>query len=146
MKNVNIVVVIVLLLVIGGGAFFGGMKYQQGQTLAQRTQMAGQFGNRAGGSARTGAIGARGGQVMGTILSQEANSITVKLADGSSKIVLILGTTSINQATAATAADLKVGDTVSAFGATNTDGSVTAQNIQINPIMRIGAPSGTPQK
>jgi hypothetical protein len=131
---------VLIALVFGGGGFFAGTKYQQ----AQRTQLAGQFGNRAG-AARTGMAGARGGQVLGTILSQDATSITVQLADGSSKIVLISGTTAINQAAAGTVADLKVGERVSAFGATNTDGSVSAQNIQINPIARTaGGQGGAP--
>jgi hypothetical protein len=69
--------------------------------------------------------------------------MTVKLADGSSKIVLLTASTSFNKATAATAADLTVGQTVAAFGTTNTDGSITASNVQINPVMRgPGGPSG----
>jgi len=34
--------------------------------------------------------------------------------------------------------ELKVWENVSVFGAENTDGSVTAQNIQLNPTQRIG--------
>ena len=137
---------VLIAVVFGGGGFFIGKSMAQSQAAASRTQLAGQF--RAGGVGASGAgraAGMRGGQILGTILSQDNNSITVQLADGSSKIVLISGTTSINQATAATAADLKVGERVSAFGSSNSDGSVTAQNIQINPMMRgPGAPSGTP--
>ena len=135
---------VLIAVIFGGGGFFVGKSVQQSQTTAQRTQLAGQFGNRTGATG-TARAGMRGGQILGTILSADNGSITVQLADGSSKIVLISTTTSINQATTATAADLKVGTKVSAFGSTNTDGSVTAQNIQINPITmtRPGAPSGT---
>jgi hypothetical protein len=71
--------------------------------------------------------------------------MTVKLNDGSSKIVLLTGTTSINKAATAATSDLTVGETVSAFGTTNSDGSITATNVQINPLMRgPGGPSGTP--
>ena len=142
MKN-NIIIMVLIALVFASGGFFGGMKYQQ----AQRSQLAlaGQFSNWAGGTPGANRVGMRGGQVLGTILSQDATSITVQLVDGSSKIVLISATTVINQAATATAADLKVGTKVSAFGTTNTDGSVSAQNIQINPIMRTaGNPSGIP--
>jgi hypothetical protein len=136
------IVTIILLLIVAGGGFFGGMKYQQSQTLSPKTQMAGQFGqNRAGGTNRAG--GARGGQVLGTILSIDSKSMTVQMPDGSSKIVILSATTSINQAAVATVNDLKVGTKVSAFGTPNTDGSVTAQNIQINPIMRDITPTGT---
>ena len=150
-ENFNLMTII-LVMVVGGGAFFGGTKYQQSKTLSQRTQIAGQFGNRAGGTGiggtgvgRTGGI--RGsGQVIGTILSQDGKSITVSMTDGSSKIVLISDSASINQAIVATINDLKVGDRVSVFGTTNADGSVTAQNIQINPIMRNVTPTGTINK
>jgi hypothetical protein len=148
MKNQNIVIMVLLAVVFAGAGFFAGTKYQQSQSPAPGVQMAGQFGNRAGGTGTAGGtrgMAARGGQVLGTILSVGNNSITVQLADGSSKILLIGGTTTIGQMTAATASDLKVGTRVSAFGTTNTDGSVTAQSIQINPVMRqAGAPSGTP--
>ena len=52
-------------------------------------------------------------------------------------------TGSINKAAAATKADLTVGQRVAVFGTTNTDGSVTAANVQLNPMMRgPGGPSG----
>jgi hypothetical protein len=144
MKN-SVIIMVLIAIVFGGGGYFVGKSMAQSQAAAQRTQFAGQFGARTGtsGATRTGAV--RGGQILGTILSTDNGSITVQLADGSSKIVLISTTTSINQATTATGADLKVGTKVSAFGSTNTDGSVTAQNIQINPITmtRPGTPSGT---
>jgi hypothetical protein len=143
MKN-SVVIMVLIAIVFAGGGFFAGTKYQQGQAQAQRAQLAGQFGNRAGGTGagRTGA--GRGGQVVGTILGQNNSSITVKTADGGSKIVLLLGTTSINKATAGAVADLTVGTKVAVFGTTNTDGSVTATNVQINPVvgMGAGAPSG----
>ena len=80
--------------------------------------------------------------VSGEILSVDANSLTVKLPDGSSKIVTFSDTTQINKADKATAADLKTGVTVAVFGTTNSDGSVTAQNIQLNPQIRMMAPNG----
>ena len=137
---------ILIAIVFGGGGFVIGKSMAQSQATAQRAQFtAGQFGGgtgtRTGAAGRTG--GARGGQILGTILSADSKSITVQMADGSSKIVLVSGTTSINQASAATMTDLKVGTKVAAFGATNSDGSVTAQNIQINPIMRAPAPTGS---
>ena len=144
MKN-NIALIVILALIVGGAAgFFGGMQYQK----SQRPSF-GQFAGAGGFGTRgtSGAAGARrnGNGAVGTILSVDANSMTVKLNDGSSKIVLLTGTTSINKAATATAADLTVGETVSAFGTTNTDGSVTATNVQINPMMRgPGSPSGTP--
>lgn len=146
MKNNSIVIMVLIAVIFGGGGFFIGKSMAQSQATAARTQLAGQFRAGVGGSGANRGAGMRGGQILGTILSADNNSITVQMADGSSKIVLITGTTSINQASAATMADLKVGAKVSAFGSANTDGSVTAQNVSLNPITmtRPGVPSGTP--
>jgi len=150
-SNNNILIMILIAVIFVGVGFFTGTKYQQSQTRAQRTQLAGQFGNRGaggvggvGGTGRTG--GFRGGQVLGDIISVDSKTITVKLADGSSKIILFSDTTSINQASTATVSDLKVGSKVSAFGTANSDGSVTAQSIQLNPISRELNTAPTPTK
>ena len=147
MKN-NVVLIAILALLVGGAAgAYGGIQYQKSQrpSFAQFAGGgAGGFGTR-GGSGTTGARGRNGNGAAGTILSVDNNSITVKLTDGSSKIVLLTGTTSINKAATATVSDLTVGERVSAFGTTNTDGSITATNVQINPMMRAPvSPSGTP--
>jgi hypothetical protein len=138
MKNLNIIIIAVLVGVIGLGAgFFAGVKYQENQQPDFRNRaflangqrmMAGQNGATRGG------LGFR--PVSGEILSVGNNTITVKLPDNSSKIVMLSPTTSINKAASASAADLTVGETVAVFGQTNPDGSVTAQNIQINPSFR----------
>lgn len=137
MKQDAMVITIVVGVIAAGAGFFGGIKYQQMQVTSLRGN--GNFvfrGGPAGAGARNGQGGNRGGGVIGDIISADDKSITVKLQDGSSKIVIVSGTTSINQATQATKADLKVGERVAAFGTTNPDGSTTAQNIQINPAMR----------
>ena len=131
MKSNNLIIAVLLVIVFSAAGFFAGTKYQQSKTPS--------FGNFNRSGSQTGQAGNRargGGQILGDIISQDNNSITVKLADGSSKIILVSGSTSINQATTAAIADLKVGTKVAAFGVTNSDGSVTAQNIQINPISR----------
>lgn len=132
----NPIVIVVLLLLVGGGAFFGGMKYQQSKQPTFSRQFgngqgpAGAGGQQSQNRARTGG----GGQVFGEIISQDDKSITVKLQDGSSKIVLLSNTTAINKSSEGLKADLKVGEKVAVFGSQNSDGSVTAQNIQLNPL------------
>jgi len=82
------------------------MQYQKSQT---RSQLAGQFGGANGG----GRFGNRqpgqrsGGAVMGEILSSNDSSITVKLQDGSSKIVILSNSTSINKQATGSKTDLK---------------------------------------
>jgi len=133
MKN-SIIIAILVAIVVGGGAFFGGMKYQQSKQLSFMKQGGtGMQGIRTGANNRMG-TGFR--PVNGEILSTDDKSITVKLQDGSSKIVLFSDKTEINKAAEATKEDLKTGEKVAVFGQENSDGSVTAQNIQLNPILR----------
>lgn len=128
----NKILTAVIVLVVGGGAgFYGGMKYQQSKTPAFAGRNGGGFGEGRTGGARNGFT-----PVNGQIINTGNNSITVQLQDGGSKIVLITSTTQINKAAQGTTADLTNGERVAVFGATNTDGSVTAQNIQINPLQR----------
>ncbi|MCX6705870.1 MAG: DUF5666 domain-containing protein [Candidatus Woesebacteria bacterium] len=145
MKNKNLIIAILIVLVGAGAGFFGGMKYRDYQISKQRTSFAGgNFQRNGTGAQGAGARlgGARG--INGTILSSDDKSITVKLTDGSSKIILFSDTTQINQAATATKTDLKVGTTVAVFGQTNSDGSVTAQNIQLNPVIRVPDASPPP--
>ncbi|MFA6533057.1 MAG: hypothetical protein WCT22_03610 [Patescibacteria group bacterium] len=139
MKN-NYLITTLLIIVFAGVGFYGGMKYQQ----SQRVNLSGQFGTgqgfaRNGRTGGTGGVGNRSGfrPVNGEIISSDSNSITVKLQDGSSRIVILSSKTLINKATTATISDLKVGEKVAVFGTDNTDGSVTAQNVQLNPIERM---------
>ncbi len=74
----------------------------------------------------------------------DSDSITVKLADGSTKIVLFSGTTTYSDTITASQTDLKVGGEVSVFGTANSDGSVTATSIQITPQFGRVMPSPTP--
>jgi len=107
------------------------MQYQK----SQRASFGENFGIR-GGSGQLGARGRNGGGVAGDILSVDKNTMTVKLPDGSSKIVVLTSSTSINKAAQGEISDLTVGTRVAAFGTTNSDGSVTATNVQIDPVMR----------
>src|ERR1041385_6691496 len=143
MKNNLIIAVIISLIVGGAGGFFGGMQYQKSQTPS--------FGNRQFGFRQFGAgqgVGRNGGgarPVVGQIISSDDKSITVKMQDGSSKIVLISDKTSINKASTGTMADLKTGENIVVFGTQNSDGSLSALNVQLNPQMRFfGRPTGQP--
>lgn len=134
--NKTYIIGILLLIVVGAGTFFGGMKYQQSKqpvftrTLGAQDQRVN--GNRAGFQ-----------PVAGKIIVSDDKSITVQLQDGSSKIVLLSDKTVINKAEQATTADLKTGETVRVIGQTNSDGSVTASDIQLNPMQPSG-PTPTP--
>jgi hypothetical protein len=154
MKNSKVIVPIILVLVGLGAGFFGGYQYRN----YRLNQIRGNFavGGTSGaqrftGTRGTGTGGARGGfggAVNGSILSVDGNSFTVKLADGSSKIVLFSASTTYSNTVSAAQTDLKVGGNVMVMGSTNSDGSVTATSVQINPIsfrpQGSPAPSATP--
>ncbi len=147
MKNQAIIITILVTVVAVGAGFFGGIQYQK----SQRTNFAnGQF-NGADGQTRQGGqvrgLGGRFGQnrgaVFGQITSADDKSVTVKLTDGSSKIVILSGSTSINKQATGSKNDLKTGIRIAVFGKTNSDGSITAQSVQLNPMSRIPTPNPT---
>jgi len=139
-KNL-IVAVVLAALVFGAGGFFGGVSYQK-----TKTPNLGRFmpsnGDRNGNNMRFNAEGSGGGfsSVEGEIIGSDDKSITVKLSDGSSKIVFYSDSTSINKAETKTKEDLKDGEKVMVMGSKNSDGSVTARSIQLNPLFRNGGP------
>lgn len=88
-------------------------------------------GVRGGAGFPGGARRAGGGFVSGEIVSQDATSITVKDASGSTKIVYYTGSTTISKSVTGTSSDLVVGQNVTTNGTVNSDGSVAATNIQL---------------
>ena len=146
-KTTGIILAVVLVILAAVGGFFGGMYYQKHKTSGRAGMFAGQMMGAGGRQMfRTGGgMGQNGGIVRGQILSIENNNMTVKLADGSSKIVILGSSTMFVQSSKASSSDVKQGDTVMVFGTTNSDGTVTAQNVQLNPqqMMR-PMPSTTP--
>ena len=117
---------LVIVLVVGGLSFYGGMKYDQSKspTLANRTSQNGQ----RMGAGRNGA-----GFVGGEILSKDDKSITIKLKDGGSKIAFFASSTVVAKNVNGSISDVSVGNQVTISGVTNSDGSVSAQMIQVVP-------------
>lgn len=151
MKSVNttvLVIAIVASLVAGGAGGYLFRNYQMTKTRANfvfdgQNSGAQRF---VAGSVRANGMGSgmRGGSVIGSILSMDDKSVTVKLQDGSTKIVLFSESTTYSNTIAAGKTDLKVGGEVAVFGAANSDGSVTASNVQVNPGFGRIIPSPTP--
>ncbi len=130
MKSKSFLIALALGLIFAGAGFYGGMKYQLSKEPAFLRNGT-VSGARTGGNRNGMATGFR--PVTGVVVNADSGSITVKLADGSSKIILLNSSTQISQATKASVDDLKTGITVAAFGQQNSDGSISAQTIQINP-------------
>ncbi|MEK7598985.1 MAG: hypothetical protein AAB474_00835 [Patescibacteria group bacterium] len=150
--NKLIAIVIATTVVVGGGAFFGGMKYTESKSprrLSQgdfqnlqnlspeeRQQRLRELGANAAGGFRGGPGGGgmrAGSFTAGEIISKDDKSVTIKLQDGGSKIVFLSDSTEITKSAQGFLNDLEVGKNISVNGTANSDGSVTAQSIQLRP-------------
>jgi hypothetical protein len=151
MKNTASFIVIVLLAAVA--SFFGGMKYRDFQLAKNRDNFAngsfrgvppgsnGQFRNSGVNNTRFG----NGRPIEGEITSSDDKSITVKMPDGATRIVILSDSTTYSKSDTSSKNDLKTGAVVAVFGTSNSDGSLTAQNIQLNPQFRLSV-TPTPQK
>lgn len=135
-KNKKNIIAGVTLVSVALVAFYCGTLYPKSRPISRDgfPMMDGQSqrGGLPGVNTR-GTRGMMGGVVMGEIIAKDATSITVKAQDGSSKIVLVGGSTQVAKSAAGTQADLVAGTNVTVVGTSNTDGSVTAQSVQIRP-------------
>jgi len=140
MKKI-IPIIVVFILVVGSGAFYGGMKYgeskggpgnfsrQNFQNLSteQRQQLS---QGRAGGESGAGFL-------TGEIISKDEQSLTLKMTDGSSKIIFFSDYTEISKTAEGSINDIEVGKQITVTGEQNSDGSYTAKTIQLSPRFQI---------
>lgn len=144
-KNI-IIGAVIGIIAIGGLSFFAGTKVASSGPESTR---GGNFpaGAQGGFQQMGGGMGMNGGQrgggqggggfVAGEVISKDAQSITIALQDGGSRIIFVTENTPVNKTVSGTAADIVVGEQVVVTGSTNQDGSVSAQSIQIG-----GMPGG----
>ncbi len=141
-KIKKIAPIIIAIIAVGGVSFYGGMKYAEGTFSAkpeQRQQMFQQAGAGANGARGTrtgaGANGVRVGtnSVNGEIISRDDKSITIKLRDGGSKLIFFSDKTSVSKMAEGSQDDVVIGEQVMVNGSANSDGSITAQSIQVRP-------------
>ncbi len=130
----NLIWVIVIILA-AGGAFYGGMRYQQTKSASAQANSSGQRTGafRGANGANGGGNFNAGGAAAGQIIAEDNQSITLKLSNGSSKIVFYSGSTQFEKMVSGTINDFPIGTEVVANGTANSDGSVTANTIQLRP-------------
>lgn len=132
MKNI---IFAVIVLIIGAGSFYGGVVYAKKSQPQRNVGINARF--QQGGVMNGVGSGARGnansGAVNGEILSKDDKSITVKLRNGGSKIVFISASTKVAKSVEGALSDVSVGQQVMILGEDNSDGSISAQSVQIRP-------------
>ena len=144
MQNKNIVISVIVCIVIAGISFWSGMKYDASKSsvnqLSNINSRGGQggFNQNSGGKSqgmRGGTNGGmnNGGFISGEIISKDANSMTIKLRDGGSKIVLLSPSLKVEKTVDGTVSDVVIGKSVMITGTPNPDGSVSAASIQMRP-------------
>jgi uncharacterized protein YneF (UPF0154 family) len=129
----NLILILIVLIIVGAGGFFGGMKYGESQALKNLTpeKIREIFQQRSPLFAQNQRQ--RAGFLSGQVISKDEKSLTIKLADGSTKIVFLSQSTQITKATEGSIEDIEIGKEISVTGTQNEDGSLTARTIQISP-------------
>jgi hypothetical protein len=151
LKKWQIAAVTAVVIAVGVGCLFGGRAWgAAGSDNNDQGRSAGQNwadGNRpsgmpADGSGLFAGPGGRNGgnMVSGSIIAADSTSITVKTGNGSTKIILVSGSTSISLVAAGSIADLKTGENVVVTGSANDDGTVTAANIRLGESLMLDGP------
>ncbi len=148
-KKVVVVCAVAVIIAVIGGFVLGRMSSERGNSATYPPGMVGR--SRSGLSSRTmpqdrGMLRYR--PTIGEVIAIDADSLTIKLADGSSKIVLFTPSTGISRVEKAKTDNIHAGSRVLVQGQSNTDGSVSASRIQIDPVdlMPSAFPSQQPNK
>ncbi len=125
---------IIISIVVAAGLFYGGFAYGQSISGGSQTASSAYGGARATrtGSTTSTAGGGFGGSMVtsGTVVSSDSSSVTIALKSGS--VVAFYSTsTPITMTTSGTPNDITDGANITVIGTANSDGSVTANSIQL---------------
>ncbi len=137
------ILIVIAILIVGAGSFYGGLAYGKTKTTALRAggafptgQRTGQGMGFAGGNFAgrgTGGPNGAGGITAGEVISNDTTSVVVKTREGGSKIVFFASSTQVMKSALGSVSDVTPGQEITVTGSANSDGSMTAQSIQIRP-------------
>ncbi|MGB9848189.1 MAG: hypothetical protein ACPLKV_03245 [Minisyncoccia bacterium] len=132
MKNKNLIFVIILIVAVII-SFYGGMKYQQNKSVTiNQTANARNF-NRFGvnGNATNSLNFLRQQIIIGEIIAKDDQTLTIKLPNGGSQIVVYSNVTKVEKNEPAKLSDLKVGQNVMISTQSVDQKTLSATSIQI---------------
>ena len=133
-KNKKAAIFIVSAIVLIVSAFFLGKSVGSKSNLNQAGFPAGdgsQFSQNRNGGKNGQSKQFVGGNIRGVIDTITDSSLVLKNQDGSSKIVILSASTTISKSAIASIKDVVSGENVMIRGKANSDGSITAESIQI---------------
>lgn len=132
MAKKSLVITVVIAIAVGVLSFYGGIQYQKskrGNFATRGGQFPGMIGQQ--GTIRRQGNGNGFRPVSGEITSIDNNTITIKMPDGSSKIVVFSDSTVINKTAEGSPSDLKTGAQVMIIGSESGNGTVSATSISL---------------
>src|SRR4030042_6243247 len=129
MKNNTVIIIAIISLALGFG---GGYLFKNYQVGKMRPNFGGQLGDRQrNGQVPTAGFG---GMTLGEVISLDEKSMTVKMQDGGTKMIILGDSTIYTKTQNIERSELSIGNQVRVSGNANSDGSITAHNVQINPL------------
>jgi hypothetical protein len=146
MSRKQVIIACAITAVLAGGVgYVGGIKMSSLRRMSPLGNRGGDqmINFRNGGNAQNTGRSAgsapnmmiRGGAVTGEVTAKDDKSMTVKMSDGSSRIVILSDKTTYRISEESSIEKIAVGTKIAVFGESGTDGSVTAASIEINPAM-----------
>ena len=127
-RNTQTVYLVSILLIVA--AFFLGRWSVRNNNVPVQNN----FAQNGGGMMRGQGVNRAnnfGGSLRGIVDSLDKNTLVIKNQDGSSKIVLLSSSTTVSKSVMTDVSTLISGDNVMVRGKVNTDGSISADSIQV---------------
>lgn len=122
----HIVWALVTLVALGGGFFWG-----QASAGSARGGFSGAAGAYGSSTRRFAGSSSGGSMVTGQITGMDSSSLTLQLPSGSSQVIFYSSSTQVSEPTIVPVSKLAVGANILVGGTSNTDGSMTAESIQV---------------
>lgn len=142
-SNVAIAGVLTAAVFFGAGYFSAGLFNKSGLPNGGQFMVTGVNGQRSN-LQRMGNRNTMGGFINGELVKKDASSLSIKQRDGNMKLVLVTSSTKAMKMTESNLGEFAIGQQIMVTGSSNSDGSLTAQTVQIRPddLPGMGGPGG----